>query len=221
MTMAERVRVLIVDDHLFYRAGLKTMLQARPEIDVVGEAADGDAAVAQADATAPDVILMDVRMPGLNGIDATRRIAARHPRTAILVLTMFDDDTVFGALRAGARGYLLKDASLDDLLRAITAAQRGEAIFSPSIARRLSRYFAGQSPSRNPDLFPELTGRERDVLALLAEAKGNLEIAGALDLTPKTVRNYVSSIIDKLHVNDRGEAILRARQAGMGGTEDR
>jgi len=214
--MTERIRVLIADDHLFYREGLKAMLEARPEIEVVGEAVDGASAVALAETCEPDVILMDVRMPGLNGIDATRRICARHPRVAVLALTMFDDDTVFGALRAGARGYLLKDASLDDLLRAITAAQRGEAIFSSSIAQRLSRYFARQAPSRDPDSFPELTDRERDVLALLAEAKDNAEIAMALGLTPKTVRNYVSSVIDKLHVNDRGEAILRARQAGMG-----
>jgi DNA-binding NarL/FixJ family response regulator len=220
--MTERIRVLIADDHLFYREGLKAMLEARPEIEVVGGAADGAAALALAEACEPDVILMDVRMPGLNGIDATRRICSRHPRVAVLVLTMFDDETVFGALRAGARGYLLKDASLDDLLRAITAAQRGEAIFSPSIARRLSRYFSQQTPSRDPDLFPELTDRERDVLALLAEAKDNAEIAQALHLTPKTVRNYVSSVIDKLHVNDRGEAILRARQAGFGSqTADR
>jgi DNA-binding NarL/FixJ family response regulator len=212
----ETIHILIADDHLFYREGVKAMLQTVAEVAVVGEAGTGDEAVAQVEALQPDVVLMDLKMPGLNGIDATRRIVARHPHVAVLILTMFDDDSVFAAVRAGARGYLLKDATLEDLLRAVHAVYCGEAIFSPTVAQRMMRYFAQLAPARLPDLFPDLTEREREVLALVALGRNNEEIAAQLGLTSKTVRNYVSNVLDKLHVNDRAQAIVKAREAGLG-----
>jgi len=208
------IRILVADDHVFYREGVKTMLHASAyDIEVVGEAASGDEAVRQALRLNPDVVLMDLKMPGLTGVEATRRIA---PALPVLVLTMFDDDSVFAAMRAGARGYLLKDATLDDLARAITAVHRGEAIFSPAVASRLSRFFAVDSPAAgavNP--FPELTDRERDILAHLVLGRSNAEVAERLHLTPKTVRNYVSSILAKLQVRDRAQAIVKAHDAGF------
>lgn len=212
----EPIRILIADDHLFYREGIKALLQHHAQVAIIAEAGNGDDAVGLSETARPDVILMDLKMPGLNGIEATRRITARHPRIAVLVLTMFDDESVFAAMRAGARGYLLKDVSRDDLLRAIEAVARGEAIFSPSIAQRLIHYFA-QRPAQLPELFPELTERERQVLGLIAQGHSNQQIADALSLTHKTVRNYVSSIFDKLQVTDRAQAIVKAREAGLGG----
>jgi DNA-binding NarL/FixJ family response regulator len=210
------IRVLIADDHVFYREGVKAMLATRgSDVEVVGEAATGDEAVRQAHAQRPDVILMDLKMPGMHGIEATRRIVTTHPEIAVLVLTMFDDDSVFAAMRAGARGYLLKDAGVDDLTRAITAVNRGEAIFSPATARRLSWFFARTPSAGPPDLFPELTDRERDILHLIVAGHGNAEIAERLHLTPKTVRNYVSNILAKLQVHDRSQAIVKARDAGF------
>jgi DNA-binding NarL/FixJ family response regulator len=209
------IRVLIADDHLFYREGVKMMLQARSQIVVVGEASTGDEAIAQVESAQPDVVLMDVKMPNVNGIDATRRIVARHPHIAVLVLTMFDDDSVFAAMRAGARGYLLKDASLDDLVRAITAVYHGEAIFSSAIARRLIHYFAHLPTTQHPALFPELTEREREILQLIAQGKSNADIADQLHLAHKTVRNYVSNVFSKLQVNDRAQAMIKAREAGL------
>jgi DNA-binding NarL/FixJ family response regulator len=206
------IRVLVADDHVFYREGVKTMLGASDhEIAVVGEAATGDEAVRQTFALSPDVVLMDLKMPGLTGVEATRRIASS---VAVLVLTMFDDDSVFAAMRAGARGYLLKDATLDDLARAITAVHRGEAIFSPAVAARLHRYFSADSAAVAFP-FPDLTERERDILAQLVHGRSNVEIAERLHLTPKTVRNYVSSILAKLQVRDRAQAIVKARDAGF------
>lgn len=210
----DTITILIADDHQFYREGVKHMVQAYPAIAVVGEASNGDEVIAQAAALEPDVILMDVKMPNFNGIEATRRILARHPHIAILMLTMFDDDSVFAAIRAGARGYLLKDATLDDLVRAITAVYHHEAIFSPTIAQRLIHFFA-QAPKRDTTLFPELTEREREMLHLIAQGKNNQEIATMLNISHKTVRNYVSNIFAKLHVNDRAQAIIKAREAGI------
>ena len=207
------IRVLVADDHVFYREGVKTMLGASDHgIVVVGEAGTGDEAVRQTFALSPDVVLMDLKMPGLTGVEATRRIA---PSVAVLVLTMFDDDSVFAAMRAGARGYLLKDATLDDLARAITAVHRGEAIFSPAVAARLHRYFSSDASGSSPVPFPDLTERERDILAQLVHGRSNVEIAERLHLTPKTVRNYVSSILAKLQVRDRAQAIVKARDAGF------
>jgi DNA-binding NarL/FixJ family response regulator len=208
------IRLLIADDHVFYREGVKTMLGALTEVvAVVGESASGEEVVRAAAELAPDVVLMDLRMPGMNGIEATRQIVAADPRIAVLVLTMFDDDSVFAALRAGARGYLLKDASVDDLIRAVTAVHHGEAIFSPAIADRLVRYF--NRPVRTSEVLPELTDREREILALIVQGRGNAQIAQALTLTPKTVRNYVSNVLGKLQVHDRAQAIVRAREAGF------
>ncbi|MEV6416748.1 response regulator transcription factor [Kribbella sp. NPDC051718] len=208
------IRLLIADDHVFYREGVKTMLGALSEVvAVVGEAASGEEAVRATAELTPDVVLMDLRMPGMNGIEATRKIVAARPQIAVLVLTMFDDESVFAALRAGARGYLLKDASVDDLIRAVTAVHHGEAIFSPAIADRLVRYF--NRPVRTSEVLPELTDREREILALIVQGRGNAQIAQALTLTPKTVRNYVSNVLGKLQVHDRAQAIVRAREAGF------
>ena len=208
------IRVLIADDHLFYREGLRVMLGALPEIQLVGEAATGDEAIERALALQPDVVLMDLKMPGATGIEATRRILRENPHVGVLVLTMFDDDSVFAAMRAGARGYLLKDARLDDVVRAVDAVGRGEAIFSPTIAQRLLRYFATDRPAAVT--FPELTEREREILALIAHGRTNEQIAEQLVVSIKTVRNHVSTIFSKLQVADRAQAIVRAREAGLG-----
>lgn len=217
--MTDAIRILVADDHVFYREGVKTMLLASGHgVAVVGEAATGSEAVQLAESLRPDVVLMDLKMPGLSGIDATRQITASRSETSVLVLTMFDDDSVFAAIRAGARGYLLKDATVDDLLRAIIAVHRGEAIFSPAIARRLIHHFSHSPTTRNTGILPELTHREHDILSLIVEGRANLEIARTLSLTPKTVRNYVSNILSKLHVHDRAQAIVRAREAGFPGS---
>ncbi len=211
----EPIRVLIADDHLFFRGGLRVLLDSVADTEVVGEASTGDEAIAQATTLQPDVILMDLHMPGLNGIEATRRILRTSPHIGILVVTMYeDDDSVFAAMRAGARGYLLKGADQAEMLRAIQAVSRGEAIFSPAIAQRLMHYFALLGSV--PQAFPELTDREREILALIAQGRSNTEIAGYLVLSAKTVRNHVSNIFNKLQVVDRAQAIIRARDAGLG-----
>ena len=220
---AEQIRVLIADDHPFFRDGLRVLLEATSDTKLVGEANDGDEAVQMAATLEPDVILMDLRMPGTGGIEATRRILKENPDMAVLVLTMVeDDDSVFAAMRAGAKGYLLKGADKEEMLLAIRAVARGEAIFGPGIARRLIRYFSSpaQAPARAPwTVFPELTEREREILDLLAAGKNNQEIAEELFLSLKTVRNYVSNIFTKLQVVDRAQAIVRAREAGLGQDE--
>lgn len=206
-------RLVIADDHPLFRQGLRAMLEATGSFEVLGEAADGEDAVSRILELGPDVVLMDLRMPGLNGIDATRRVLDARPDTKILVLTMFeDDDSVFAAMRAGARGYLLKGAGQDEVLRAIHSVASGEAIFSPAIASRLVAYFS----SAQTTAFPELTDREREVLELIAQGKSNLVIASQLVLSVKTVRNHVSNVFNKLRVTDRAGAIVKARQAGLG-----
>lgn len=213
-----RIRIVIADDHPVFRYGLRALLQVEATtIEVVGEATSGEEAITQAAQCQPDVILMDVNMPGLNGIEAARRILAATPQVGILMLTMFDDDdSVFTAMRVGARGYLLKGAEGDETIRAIQAVSQGEAIFSPAIARRLMGYFAAPRATAPPaPLFPELTGRERDILALIAQGYTNPAIAERLVLSPKTVRNHVSTIFSKLQVAGRAEAIIRAREAGL------
>lgn len=210
-------RILIADDHQLFRDGLKGLLQATPEFEVVAEAADGQQALRLAAEHQPDVILMDVQMPELNGIEATRRIIAQQPEVKILILTMFEDDaSVFAAMRAGARGYVLKGVKHDEMLRAVQATASGEAIFSPAIARRLMTFFSEMQPAPPAQAFPELTDREREVLELLARDYSNAEIAQELVIAPKTVRNHVSSILNKLQVADRAEAGSQARDAGLG-----
>ena len=214
---SELLRVLLVDDHPLVRNGLRALLASVPGMMVVGEATSGEEAITQATELQPDIILMDLHMPGLNGVEATRRIVQAHPHIGILVLTMLEDDaSVFAAMRAGARGYLLKGADQADVLRAIEAAAQGEAIFSPPIARRLMQYFANMQPILPQAAFPDLTEREREILGLIALGKSNTEIAEELVLSPKTVSNHVSNIFSKLQVVDRAQAVLRARQAGLG-----
>lgn len=212
-----RIRVLLADDHPVFRHGLHDLLEDTEDVEVVGEAGTGQEAVRLATELEPDVVVMDVKMPGMSGIEASRRLLEVCPSARILVLTMFQDDaTVFAAMRAGARGYVLKDADKDDLLRAVQSVARGEAIFSPAVATRVLEYFSRPSASLPRETFPSLTERERDLLQVLARGRSNAEIATELGLTTKTVSNYVSSILTKLQVADRAQAILRAREAGLG-----
>jgi len=211
------IRILIADDHPLFRDGLRALLASLPDAEVVGEVATGEEAIAQAAALQPDLILMDIQMPGVNGIEATRRILQTSPHIGVIVLTMFEDnDSVFAAMRAGARGYLLKGADQDEILRAIRAVANGEALFSPAVARRLTTFFSSPASSAPSPAFPELTERELEVLALIAEGYTNTIIAERLSLSPKTVRNHVSNVFSKLQVADRAEAIVRAREAGLG-----
>jgi DNA-binding NarL/FixJ family response regulator len=213
--ITEPIRVLLADDHPFFLSGVRTLLSTQPGIEVVGEARTGEAAIALAEQTQPDVVLMDIHMPGVNGIEATRQIVQTSPHIRVLMLTMFeDDDSVFAALRAGASGYLLKGADKDDLLRAIQAVHRGEAIFGPGIARRVLMFFT--TPRIKPNAFPELTEREREVLDLIARGLNNAAISQRLVLSHKTVRNHISNIFSKLQVADRAQAIVRAREGGLG-----
>jgi DNA-binding NarL/FixJ family response regulator len=210
------IRVLVADDHPLIRDGLRALLGATPGIELVGEAASGDEAIDLAARTRPDVILMDLAMPGRNGIEATREIIAQRPTTGILILTMFlDDDSIFAAVRAGARGYMLKDAGHDEVRRAINAIWRGEALFGAGVAQRMIGFFA-RTEERTLKPFPELTDRERVVLDELARGASNATIANRLGISQKTVRNHVSTILGKLMVVDRSEAIVRAREAGLG-----
>jgi len=213
----EPLRVLIADDHPLFRSGMRALLAADQYTEVVGEATTGEEAIAQAVAHQPDVILMDLQMPNVGGIEATRRILHTSPHIRILVVTMYEDDhSVFNAMRAGARGYLLKGASPDEVLRAISAVGSGEAIFSPAIATHLIDFFASLQPTAFPQALPELTEREQEVLTLIAQGQGNAAIARQLALSTKTVSNYVSNIFSKLQVADQAQAMLRARQAGLG-----
>ncbi len=212
-----QLRVLIADDHPVFRHGIRTLLDSTPGVEIVGEATTGDEAVEQAERCQPDVILMDLKMPGVNGIDATRRLVHSSPHIRVLVVTMFEDDaSVFAAVRAGARGYVLKDSTKEEILRAIQAVGNGEAIFSPSVAARVLAFFTSPQPTVPGHVFPELTYREHQILDLLAKGANNHEIARRLDLSAKTVSNYVSNIFTKLQVADRAEAIVRARDAGLG-----
>lgn len=211
------IHVLIADDHPLFRFGLRALLEAEDGTAVAAEATTGTEAVKLAESLKPDVVVMDINMPEMNGIDATKKILAGNPSANILIMTMFDDDTVFSAMRAGARGYLLKGVEGDETLRAIRAVAAGQAIFSPNIAQRLMEYFAGApQPGTTEPPFPELTPREFEVLQLIAQGLTNNAIAEKLVLSPKTVRNQVSTIFSKLQVANRAEAIIRARDAGLG-----
>ena len=214
----ETLRVLVAEDHPLFRKGMISLLSSVTEFEVVGEAATGKEAVARATELQPDVILMDLQMPEVNGIEATRRILRDDPSVRILVVTLFeDDDSVFMALRTGARGYVLKDADEEEMVLSIRAVGKGEAIFSPSIATRVLAYFAGSAQGgAPPQAFPTLTDREREILRLIAKGHPNPSIARELSLSTKTVGNYVSNIFTKLQVADRAQAIIRAREAGLG-----
>jgi DNA-binding NarL/FixJ family response regulator len=212
------IRVLIADDHPVVRSGLTALLGTLEDFEVVGEAVDGDSAARETQLLKPDVVLMDVRMPGTDGVEATRRIRAAAPDTAVLILTMHDEDaTVFTAMRAGARGYLLKGAGQEEITGAIRAVAAGHAIFGPGIAARLLDHFAGSPPQADTaDPFPELTPREREILQLLAQGRRTADIAAALHISPKTVSNNLTTIFGKLQVADRTAAIIRAREHGLG-----
>jgi DNA-binding NarL/FixJ family response regulator len=214
------IRVLVADDHPVFRRGMRAILGAEPDTELVGEATNGEEVVARALELQPDVILMDLNMPKMSGIEATRRIIESSPNTSILMLTMFEDDkSIFAAMRAGAHGYVLKGADGAETLRAIHAVASGEAIFSPTITRRLTEYFAktGEDPNTSSaQTFPNLTEREHEILSLIAEGYTNTAIASRLYLSPKTVRNYVSNIFTKLEVSDRSQAIVQAREAELG-----
>lgn len=213
--MTEPLRVLIADDHPVYRDGLRLTLDGWDEVALVGEASDGDEAVALAARLQPDVVVMDVQMPGRSGVEATRAIVAASPTIAVLVLTMFEeDDLVVAAMRAGARGYLVKGATRDELRNAITTVASGGAVFGRAVASRLGAIIARSTADRP---FPDLTDREHEVLELMAQGRANPDIARRLSISEKTVRNHVSTIFAKLEVVGRPEAIVRAREAGLGG----
>ncbi len=213
---AGKTRVLVADDHALFRYGMRAMLNSDPQFEVVGEAATGEEAVALAAELGPDIILMDIQMPGLNGIEATRKIVRAQPATGVVVVTMFEeDDSVFAAMRAGARGYVLKGGDADEVVKVVSAVAQGEAHFGPDVARRLMGFFS--SPKHAPtEVFPELTAREGEVLDLIARGLNNTEIADRLYVSQKTVRNHVSNTFLKLQVADRAQAIIRAREAGLG-----
>lgn len=221
MTAAPRpepVRLLLVDDHPMFLEGLRLVLSAEPDLAVIGEAVTGDQAVASALELQPDVVVMDLHLPGLRGTDATRQIVTTSPHIGVLVLTMFDDDdSVFTAMRAGARGYLLKGAAHAQVVRGILAVADGEVIFGPSVARHMQRFFAAPPV---PSVFPGLTPREHEVLDLVARGRSNTDISRVLGVSGKTVRNHVSNLFAKLQVADRAQAIVRARAGGLGAESD-
>lgn len=215
--MTPTVRVVIADDHPMFRYGLRAVLDAAEEVTVVGEAADGEKLLALVEQTRPDVVLTDLAMPAVDGATATRHILQRHPKTGVLVLTMHEDDeAVFGALRAGASGYLLKGADKAEILRAVLAVAAGEAVYGAAVARRIIGFFTGAQQRYAAQVFPELTAREREVLDLVAAGSGNHEIAQRLVLSEKTVRNHVAAILLKLQAPNRAAAVAKARDAGLG-----
>ena len=210
-------RVLLADDHPTFRRGLRALLDSVDGVEVVGEAENGEKVISLAVDLVPDVVVMDLNMPETNGVEATRRILAALPSVAVLVLTMLDEDeSVFSAMRAGARGYVVKGADTDDVLRAIESVARGDLVFGPAVASRVLSYLTQPLSARDPVLFPELSDREREVLQLLARGLSNSDIARELVVSPKTVRNHVSNVFTKLQVSDRAAAIVRARNAGLG-----
>jgi DNA-binding NarL/FixJ family response regulator len=212
---ADEIRVVIVDDHSIVLEGLAALLDSVDGIAVVGETTSGEQAVDLVTELRPDVVLMDIEMPGIGGVEATRRITAAQPGVAVVMLTMYgEEEFVFAALRAGAQGYLLKGSQQEDVVRTIGAVARGDAVFGPDIARRVLRTFTDPQPATGP--FPHLTEREREVLALVANGWPNTRIARHLVLSPKTVANNVSAILAKLQAPDRAAAIVQARRAGLG-----
>ena len=213
----ERTRSLIADDHTLFRSGLKGMLARAKGFEVVGEAKTGEEAVIKCAEAKPHIVLMDIQMPEMNGIEATRRVVEANPAVGVVMLTMFgDDDSVFAAMRAGARGYVLKGADAEEVLKVVRAVAAGEAHFGPEIARRLMGFFSAPKSAPPLEAFPELTAREVEVLDLIARGRANAEIARQLYVSPKTVRNHISNIFTKLQIADRSQAIVRAREVGLG-----
>jgi DNA-binding NarL/FixJ family response regulator len=213
----DNIRLLIADDQAITRSGLRSLLAQQADLEIVGEARDGAEVIELATSLQPDLILMDLRMPGINGIEATRRIHRTSPHIGILVITVFEDDTsVFPAIRAGARGYLLKNTEQDELLRAIRTVADGGAIFSPGIAQRVLGYLSPPAPNLPKQAFDELTARERGILELIAQGKTNVEIAQALGLSPKTISNNISNVLVKVQATDRAKLMLMALEAGLG-----
>lgn len=217
----DTIRVLVADDHALFREGLNALFSSTVDIELVGEAATGEEAVAQAGALHPDVILMDINMPGGDGVQATRQILRAHPTIGVVMVTMLEDDaSVFAAMRAGARGYVLKGAQHEELLQTIRAVAGGQALFGPAIAARMMNFFQDIQDNRSPvvpqDAFPELTAREREVLELIGRGANNNQIAEELVISDKTVRNHITSVFSKLQVADRAQAIIKARDAGLG-----
>ena len=215
--MERTIRILMADDHAVFREGLRYVLGSEPDMEIVGEAATGKEVVEKAAELGPDVVLMDIQMPGINGIEATRRILGSDPKVGVVVLTMFEDnDSVFSAMQAGAKGYVLKGADPSEILKVVRAVAEGDAYFGAEIARRRTDFFSVPRPSSPAEPFPELTAREREVLDLIAQSHNNAKIAKLLYVSPKTVRNHISNIFTKLQIADRTQAILRAREAGLG-----
>jgi DNA-binding NarL/FixJ family response regulator len=216
-SQAGNTRVMVVDDHVVFRYGMRAMLTNARGFEVVGEAATGEEAVEKVAEVHPDIVLMDIQMSGMNGIEATRRILQSNPGVSVVVVTMFgDDESVFLAMRVGARGYVLKGADAEEVMRVLRAVADGEAHFGPEIAKRLMTFFSALRPAPPSEEFPELTAREVEILDLIARGMSNREIASRLYLSPKTVRNHVSNVFLKLQVADRAQAIVRAREAGLG-----
>ncbi len=220
----DRIRLLIVDDHTLFREGLRALFSAIEEIEIVGEATTGQDGIDLAAKLQPDVVLMDIDMPGMSGMQATRSILQKNAAAGIIMVTMLEDDvSIFSAMRTGARGYVLKGAQPKELIQAIHAVAEGQALFGPAIASRMMRYFKEQGEMHNTSLpeeaFPELTAREVEVLELIARGANNGRIAEKLVITEKTVRNHITSIFSKLQVADRASAIIQARNAGMGNSQ--
>ena len=210
------IRILIVDDHTLFREGVQAILKAVADFEIVGEAATGGEAIEMVSALMPDIILMDIQMPDMNGVEATHKILDKYPQIGIIMLTMLeDDDSLFSALQAGARGYVLKGADKAEMVRSIRSVASGEALFGPAIANRLTKFFNNPVVEKQ-SAFPELTTREYEVLELIAQAYKNHEIAQRLNISIKTVSNHISNIFSKLQVSDRSEAIFKARDAGLG-----
>ena len=217
----EPIRLFIADDHALFREGMRALLAATPDIVCVGEAATGEDAVGQIEAAQPDVVLMDIHMPGINGIEATRRILRGTRDAGIIMVTMLEDDaSLFAAMRAGARGYVLKGANHQELLQSIRAVAQGQVLLGPAIAARVTQFFARAQVSAATQPFPELTEREQEILELMARHHTNSEIAQQLGISDKTIRNHISNIFNKLQVVDRAQAVVKARQAGLGDRMD-
>lgn len=210
------IRVFVADDHALFRDGMRALIAAQDDMIWAGDAADGKAAVSEVVSSLPDVVLMDINMPTMNGLEATRQLLADQPAMRIIMVTMVEDDaSVFAAMQAGARGYVLKGSNADEMLAVIRAVAQGQVLFGAKMAERMLAFF--HNPKRDQAVpFPKLTERERELLDLMAQGLNNNEIAQRLVISPKTVRNHITSIFDKLQVADRGQAIVRARKAGLG-----